>query len=92
MHAFGARHVLFVADQARRYAVERVGQWAPRADEAGLFAQLADSGFERRLTRFELAADRQPRLQSAMLDHEHPLATPRIHRDRERAPRIRGTW
>src|SRR5262245_50874286 len=82
---FRAGEVLFVADQACWHAVERAGQRVERACQPGLLAQLAHRGFERRFTRLDLAADRQPRLEPAMLDHEHALATPRVDRDRKRA-------
>ena len=50
------------------------------------FEDLAARRLERGLARLELAADRQPGLQPAVLDHEHAVAPARVDRDRERAP------
>src|SRR5579871_1715072 len=84
VQALAARRVLLVADEAGRAAVDADAR-RELALEAGLLAELAAGGLERRLARLELATDGEPEIE-ALVAHEEDLAgVPAEDGHRERA-------
>src|SRR5262249_56605735 len=78
--------VLLVAEKSGRLAVGRAGERDKRAVEAALLGEFAPRRLERRLSRLELAAHREPGVEPAVADDEHAIAAPRVDRHGERPP------
>jgi hypothetical protein len=77
---FGARRVLFVANEPGRGALNAEREMeAPF--EPGFFVELATSCFERGFTGLELSTDREPRGEALVLDEEHATVVAREDRN-----------